>query len=190
MTYPQESPGLEPGQGVIEVTTSFFALAFLLYFCKPRVSINGHESIRPWGTASIPVPAGRYNVEAWTHYLFYSHMGRNGVVVDVAPGTVTRVKWKAPWLAFLQGSMKVTDVFTIGAGSAGATAPTAFPAAPAPAPAAPAPAAPAPAAAVPAAGAWHPDPSGRHEQRYHDGTSWTEHVSTQGVASTDPPEAS
>jgi hypothetical protein len=24
---------------------------------------------------------------------------------------------------------------------------------------------------------WHPDPLGRHEQRYHDGTSWTEHVS-------------
>lgn len=35
------------------------------------------------------------------------------------------------------------------------------------------------------AGAWHPDPSGRHELRYWDGTSWTEHVSDGGVTSTD-----
>jgi hypothetical protein len=34
---------------------------------------------------------------------------------------------------------------------------------------------------------WYPDPSGRHEQRYWDGTRWTEHVSDAGQQSTDPP---
>ena len=34
---------------------------------------------------------------------------------------------------------------------------------------------------------WYPDPLGRHELRYHDGTSWTEHVSSHGRQSTDPP---
>lgn len=33
---------------------------------------------------------------------------------------------------------------------------------------------------------WHPDPSGRHQFRYWDGSRWTEQVSTQGVAGTDP----
>jgi hypothetical protein len=33
---------------------------------------------------------------------------------------------------------------------------------------------------------WQPDPSGRHQYRYHDGTRWTEHVADDGVASTDP----
>lgn len=33
---------------------------------------------------------------------------------------------------------------------------------------------------------WYPDPSGRHEHRYWDGSAWTEHVSNQGVASVDP----
>lgn len=33
---------------------------------------------------------------------------------------------------------------------------------------------------------WHPDPMGRHEHRYWDGTTWTEHVSTGGVQATDP----
>lgn len=33
---------------------------------------------------------------------------------------------------------------------------------------------------------WHPDPSGRHEQRYWDGQRWTDAVVTAGSASTDP----
>jgi uncharacterized protein YxjI len=36
---------------------------------------------------------------------------------------------------------------------------------------------------------WHPDPSGRHELRYWDGTAWTDHVSDQGVTGTDPVDA-
>ncbi len=41
--------------------------------------------------------------------------------------------------------------------------------------------------ALPAVGAgWNPDPSRRHELRYWDGSSWTAHVSTNGVAGTDP----
>ncbi len=34
---------------------------------------------------------------------------------------------------------------------------------------------------------WYPDPFGRHELRYWDGTAWTEHVSSHGRQSTDPP---
>ena len=33
---------------------------------------------------------------------------------------------------------------------------------------------------------WYPDPSRRHEQRYWNGTSWTDDVSDKGVHSTDP----
>ena len=34
---------------------------------------------------------------------------------------------------------------------------------------------------------WYPDPFGRHEMRYFDGANWTEHVSSHGRVSTDPP---
>ena len=34
---------------------------------------------------------------------------------------------------------------------------------------------------------WNRDPYGRHEVRYYDGTSWTEHVSDQGIQGMDPP---
>ncbi len=32
---------------------------------------------------------------------------------------------------------------------------------------------------------WYPDPMGRNEYRYHDGTAWTDHVSNRGVVSSD-----
>jgi hypothetical protein len=43
---------------------------------------------------------------------------------------------------------------------------------------------------VSAGGGWQPDPTGRHELRYWDGTAWTDQVSDQGTASTDPLNAS
>lgn len=35
--------------------------------------------------------------------------------------------------------------------------------------------------------AWYADPLGRHELRYYDGQKWTEHVSSHGRQSVDPP---
>lgn len=34
---------------------------------------------------------------------------------------------------------------------------------------------------------WAPDPLGRHQYRYWDGTQWTEHVADDGVVGSDPP---
>jgi hypothetical protein len=42
------------------------------------------------------------------------------------------------------------------------------------------------AAAAPAGGAWHPDPSGRHQHRWWDGTAWSDQVSDGGTVSSDP----
>jgi hypothetical protein len=34
---------------------------------------------------------------------------------------------------------------------------------------------------------WLPDPTGGHELRYWDGTTWTEHISDQGITGMAPP---
>ena len=33
---------------------------------------------------------------------------------------------------------------------------------------------------------WHPDPAGRHQYRYWDGRSWTDHVADNGQQAIDP----
>jgi len=73
----------------------------------------------------------------------------------------------------------------VAAAAPGFAPPAAAPAAAAPAAPAPPPP-PAPPAAATAAGAWHPDPSGRHEQRYWDGNAWTDHVMDGGTPGSDP----
>ena len=52
-----------------------------------------------------------------------------------------------------------------------------------------APAAAAPAPVTPPA-AWHPDPTGRHQHRYWDGTRWTDWVADGGVTGRDPRQGS
>lgn len=37
--------------------------------------------------------------------------------------------------------------------------------------------------------AWHPDPTGRHQYRYWDGSAWTDHVSDNGGTAVDPVRA-
>ena len=60
---------------------------------------------------------------------------------------------------------------------------------PAPAPAVEAPPVAAPQPVVTTPAGWYPDPSGRFELRYWDGTQWTEHVARGGQQYTDPPVA-
>lgn len=161
MTHPSQPTS------VIEVKTSYFVLAFLLAFFKPKVSIDGGPAFDvAWGTTPIPGPPGRHQVEVWVPYLFAPNMGRNGIVVDVPSGGAVQVAWRAPWLVFLTGAISVGPAQGApGALGAGAHAPAAPPASP---------------------GGWHADPAGRHEQRYYDGQAWTEHVVDAGVQSTDP----
>ncbi len=40
----------------------------------------------------------------------------------------------------------------------------------------------------PSTGQWAADPFGRHQWRFYDGTSWTEHVMDASTPSIDPPQ--
>ena len=159
-----------PPSAAIDIHLNFFPLAFILYLLKPRLEIDASQpTTASWGTARFPVAPGRHQVRAYVPYLFFRFMGDATVVVDVGPGQAVLATWSAPWLAFLPGKWKLTS------GEVGAGAPaTALPMVGASA------ASPAPAAA------WHPDPTGRHQLRYWDGSAWTTHVSDNGVAATDP----
>lgn len=196
-----------PGSlAAIEVTPSYSGWSFILGLCKSRVVIDGFETTSKWDTTTVTVAPGAHQVEAWTVYLFYSRFGRNGLVVNAVPGTLTRVSWRAPMWAFSKGKVAITEVVALPPGFSAPALPVAgdpyggyggYGQPPVPGMTAPAmgltPNAPwtptAPYAAgrmAPVAPAgWHPDPAARHELRWFDGSQWTNHVSDDGVASTD-----
>jgi hypothetical protein len=152
----------------IRVITGFLPLAFLLYLCTPRLHLDGGPAVRrPWGVTDIPVSPGRHQVRCYFPYLFMRAVGDSSIVVDVAAGQLVTLRWKAPWLIFLKGTWSppsvqplFPNVQPVGVGE------------PAPLPG-------------PPAAAWHADPAARHQFRYWDGATWTEHVSDNGVVSTD-----
>lgn len=167
-----QPPAGDPQLGAIELKTSYFALAFLLaLFPAKSVIDGGAELAHGWGTRVYPIPAGQHSVRVWCPYLGFIKMGDHTQVVDVAPGQVTALQWKAPWLAFIKGTWIPLGSRPLTPQDLQTNAPTASRPAP-PTGTQPPP----PATATPPAG-WQPDPQGQATYRYWDGQQWTDHTS-------------
>jgi hypothetical protein len=99
------SSGEETG---IEVRLSFFPLAWVFFFCTPRVAIDGREQPRKWGTHFFPASPGRHDVEIWIPYLFWTRCGYNSKTVEVTAGEATKVNFFMWPVVFLPGSISVS----------------------------------------------------------------------------------
>ncbi|HEY7062502.1 MAG TPA: DUF2510 domain-containing protein [Chloroflexota bacterium] len=151
----QQTPATAQWQpGGLMLRTSFFPLAWVLYLCRPKVSIDGGPAFQvQWGDNPLPlVPPGTHRVRVWFRYLFYGDCGVADALVHV-PEQGLFLEYKAPtWWMFNRGRFPALEQ----------------------------------QAAAATAGAWHPDPTGRYEQRYWDGHAWTGHVTRAGQQGWDP----
>lgn len=95
-----------PDQTGIIVTTKVFFLSFLLLLFKTTVTIDGSPAIIGWGEHFFPAAPGAHEVRVSFKYLF-GDMGENRVTVQVAPGQTPRVKYRSPFLVFMQGKIEV-----------------------------------------------------------------------------------
>ncbi|MDQ6928608.1 MAG: hypothetical protein M3159_08090, partial [Actinomycetota bacterium] len=120
-----------PTHSAIEVESGFIFLAFLLYFFKTRVVIDGMLYELPWGKNTFPVQPGRHRVRVSFKYLFPSDAGANEIDVDVPPGQTVHVRYRAPWLVFLKGKL-TASTYGYGAAPVASAAPP-LPVAPPPA---------------------------------------------------------
>ena len=93
----------------IEVSTSFFPLAWILYLCTPRIEVDGEIFIKPWGTHFISLDPGRYDVVVYFPYGFMSRCGENRIQIRLREGDVARIEYYMwPWM-FMAGSIKEVD---------------------------------------------------------------------------------
>jgi hypothetical protein len=94
------------GTGTLALDVDFFPLLWMLFFTSPKITINGAMERRPWGKSQIPMPAGVYQL---TIAFPYGLMGNAGQAtlpqVQIMPGCVTQVTYRAPWIIFLSGSI-------------------------------------------------------------------------------------
>ncbi len=94
------------GQTGMEVKIEFFPLSFFLFFCKPRIEIDGRTHMSNWGTHFFDLPPGRHTVKIYFRYLFMSQCGANSIDLVVRDGETCRVRYYMPPWIFVKGSLK------------------------------------------------------------------------------------
>ena len=96
------------GDGIV-VNTQFFPLAWVLFFVKPKIAVDGQETQAPsLGCARIvPARPGQHHVHVHVPYFLPPKLGPADATVDVRPGQVAELEYKAPMWAFSAGSLGV-----------------------------------------------------------------------------------
>jgi hypothetical protein len=104
-SVPPPPPGFQAG---VEVTARFFFLAWILYFIKPTIEVDGTAYRRKWGTYAFDLAPGHHRVRVSFPYIYRKDMGANEIEFDLAPGQVRKVVYRAPYIVFMKGSIKET----------------------------------------------------------------------------------
>ena len=95
------------GAASIVVDAGHSPMAFLLYFSKITVTIDGVPESGPWGSRSREVPAGAHTVGVSFRY-FGRDCGKAAINVDVPPQGTATLRYRAPFLVSSPG--KLTQV--------------------------------------------------------------------------------
>jgi hypothetical protein len=104
---PEPGPYGQAGEG-IAVNTQFFPLAWVLFFVKPKVAVDGQEiPVSGWGRTHVPARPGQHHVHVYVPYFLPPKMGPADATADVRPGQVAELEYKAPIWAFSAGSLGV-----------------------------------------------------------------------------------
>ncbi|MFY9917794.1 MAG: hypothetical protein WAL26_05280 [Mycobacterium sp.] len=105
--WQQPQPYGQPGEGIV-VNTQFFPLAWVLFFIKPKIAVDGQEMpASAWGRTHLPARPGQHHVHVHVPYFLPPKMGPADATVDVRPGQVAELEYKAPMWAFSAGSLGV-----------------------------------------------------------------------------------
>jgi hypothetical protein len=90
----------------VEVKVGFFPLALFLYFCTPRIEIDGKVHKVSWGTHFFDLPPGGHTIKIYFGYLFMPYCGANSIDVVVEEGKTRKVRYWMPPLIFAKGSIR------------------------------------------------------------------------------------
>ncbi len=90
----------------IVVNTKFLFLAWMLFFCSPRIVIDGVTYKKYWGTHRFDVAPGKHTVEIFFLY-FFSKCGANSITLTVQSGGICRITYFMPPWIFSKGSISI-----------------------------------------------------------------------------------
>jgi hypothetical protein len=99
------------GTGITVKTSHVFFILYW-YLMKPHLQIDGQPiSTKGWGETFAPLQPGQHTVYCYAQSVlgFGFKAAKSTMTVDVAPGQVVHLQWKAPivWLPFIKGKWTV-----------------------------------------------------------------------------------
>lgn len=104
--YRQPIVERKPTGGVIVVDARFMALAFFLYIFTPSIALDdAPPAPGAWGERAFSVAPGRHRVHVYVPYFFPPRLGPADVAVDVQPGQIVRLEYRAPLVSWVKGSL-------------------------------------------------------------------------------------
>jgi hypothetical protein len=97
----------QPREG-IAVKTEYSPMEFMFAAFTPKIFINGYEvPVAGWGWTVVPLVPGVHHVHVHTPYFLPSRIGAADATVEVRPGQITELQYKAPLSTFSPGSLGV-----------------------------------------------------------------------------------
>ncbi|HEY7947435.1 MAG TPA: hypothetical protein VID75_07155 [Acidimicrobiales bacterium] len=98
-----------PGQATLLVNATHNPLAWLLYFTKLIVEVDGDAQPGPWGERSVFVTPGPHDVRIYFKYLMKARTGEAAVSVAASEASPVSVRYKAPRLMTNAGRIETTS---------------------------------------------------------------------------------
>lgn len=94
-------------QTTIRVNGRHNPLAWLLYFTKLTVEVDGTPERGSWGDRTISVAPGRHEVKVYFKYIAKARCCEAGVTVDAADGQTVALQYRTPMLMTAPGRLTV-----------------------------------------------------------------------------------
>ena len=76
-------------------------------FLRPKILVNNAAVPGKWGRTVLPAYPGRYHVHVHVPYIVPPRLGSADTIVDVYPGQITELEYRAPLWSFSRGSLGV-----------------------------------------------------------------------------------
>jgi hypothetical protein len=84
-------------------------LAWLLYFTKLTIEVDGIPSIGSWGRRELALDPGDHEVRVFFRYLWRPRCGEAAVRVQLSPEEKQAVSYRAPWLMTGAGKLQLVS---------------------------------------------------------------------------------
>jgi hypothetical protein len=89
----------------LQLTTGFIPLQWILYFKRPVLEINGQARELSWGTETIPLPPGQYQMSVYVRGLFMRQFNTQANLT-IYPNYVTGMSFYTAFFIFMSGTLR------------------------------------------------------------------------------------